>query len=548
VIEDHASCLQHLEDIMTHYFGWMAFRQGQFIFGAQREETVLREIVLDDAVEGGEPTFNLPGERDTKNRIRVDYTDRSRRYNTMSTHVGDDPDRAARGERAENLRLPWFATVARARAVAAKMLALKSVPRAGYEMTLGPKEIALAPGDVVALTASQLGLSQEPVRIVAIGESEDRAEFRLTVISEPSAVLALRTYPIQPLNPGDHPGPPSVDPGPTLFAVWEVPPELSGEDVVQTAFILAGTGNPEWRGASVYMSLDGTNYSRVATVLGANGEIGRVTAGRDAGPAYEDMAVVDVDLSLSLGSLLSTTRNMALAGASLALAGQQHLSYRQAELQSAHRYRLRGLMRGWFEQSQVHITAGDNFVTIGEYTDLPTLTHPHSRIGSTMFFKAVSINRFGVEQSLADAQAVQVTLQGLARRPSPVYGLQAALGGVAQGSRTVIGTGQIDVSCRWRYARRDNPEDADLVDGLEVAGKHGEFLDYRVQVYTRASSGDAWGLRRTVFQTGETFTYTAAQNIADNGSYHRFVRFDVTVRRANGVMSVVKTLAVEVII
>jgi hypothetical protein len=50
-----------------------------------------------------------------------------------------------------------------------------------------------------------------------------------------------------------------------------------------------------------------------------------------------------------------------------------------------------------------------------------------------------------------------------------------------------------------------------------------------------------------VFQTGETFTYTAAQNIADNGAYHPFIRFDVAVRRANGVVSITRTLAVEVV-
>jgi hypothetical protein len=427
------------------------------------------------------------------------------------------------------------------------MLALKAVPRAGYEMTLGPKDIALAPGDVVALTASKLGLAQEPVRIIAIGESEDRGEFRVTFASEPSAVLALRTYPVQPVNPGDRAGPAFVDPGPTLLTVWEVPPELAGEDVVQTAFIVAGTGNPEWRGASIYMSLDGTTYSRVATVLGANGGIGLVAAGRDAGSAYEDLAVMDVDLSLSMSNLPAATRNLALAGSTLALAGQQHLSYRQADLLASNRYRLRGLMRGWFEHDQVNVAPGDGFTFIGEFVGMPTVTHPHSRIGATVTYKAVSINRFGVEQSLADAQPVAVTLRGLARRPSPVSGLQVDLGGVPQGSRTVIGTGPITVSCRWRYARRDNPEDADLVDGLEVTSKHGEFADYRVQVYTRANGADPWGLRRTVFQTGETFTYTSAQNIADNGTYHRFIRFDVAVRRANGVLSATKTLIVEVV-
>lgn len=550
IIESPASALRWVEEIMAHYHGWLAVRQGEFVFGAQREETVIREIVLDDTLEGGEIVFSLPGERDTRNRVRVDYTDRSLRYNVTPTYVSLDPDVAARGERAENLSLPFFATQARARAVATKTLALRSRPRAGYTMTLGPKELALAPGDVVAVTAARLGAIQHPVRVIQIGEDEQRTAFTVSLAYEPAAILALRPYPVQPPIPNDPVPPPFVDPGPTFLAVWEVPPELAGEDAIITAFLLSGTGHPEWRGASVYMATDdaGLDYHRVTTVLGASGRFGVIDVGRGIGVAYDGQARIGADLTPSLMTLASGVRSDALAGRTLAvLPGAQTLSYRDADLISSHRYRLRGLMRGWFEQAPARIAQTDRFAFIGDGTGLPQIAHPIARVGQTVRFKAVSINRMGVESSLADALATTMTIQGIARWPSPVYGLEAVIAGAPMGSRRVVGTGEITVGCRWRYARRDIAEDLEMVDGVGIAEKHPEFLDYRVRVWTRALPGNPWGLRRTVMQSGEAFSYTAAHNIADNGAYHALIRFGVSARRTNGVLSRERTIDLEVV-
>jgi hypothetical protein len=552
VLEQRTTALALIEQVMAHYMGWLAVRQGLFYFGGRRPETVTREIVLDDMLEDGLLTYSLAGPRDTKNKIIVDYTDRSRGYNSFPVSDADDPDRTQNHDRTESITLDWFCAAERAKLMASLLLVLRRLPAMALEAVLGPKEIAMASGDVVAVTVSRLGLFQEPVRILAVGEAdrEDlRGGFRVAMEREPAGLLEPRTYPIQPPVPSDPPPSPFVPVGPTLAAVWEMPPELAGEDVVRTMFIVAGT-HPDWRGAAVYMSLDGgSTYDRVATYMGSGATIGSLTnilPSRIAGWFDRDDAQVDV--RASAGILTGTTRDGALAGTTLSLLAGEPVSYRDAVLTASGRYRLRGTLRAWFEQPHVAQGIGNPFAFVGTLPGFSTLDHPHGRIGIPLAFKVVSISASGREQDVAEAVAIPVTLQGIARKPSPVYGLQLYLNGEGQGSRWVIGTGEIDVPVLWRYARRDIPESAQLVHGAGVITKHPEFLGYRIEIRTKATAGGTYGLRRTVDQTGETYTYTAAMNNSDNGVYHPFLRFDVHVRRTvGGIGSRVQTLEVQVI-
>lgn len=550
VLEQLTTGLQLVEVVMDHHLGWLAARQGRFFFGARRPQTITREIVLDDMLEGGIAAVRMGGPRDTKNKVVVNYTDRSRLYNTFPVTAFDDPDRVRTHERAEALTLDWFCTQERAQRAAWTLLAIKRLPPVAIRATLGPKEIAMAGGDVAAVTVEALGFTLEPVRIVAIGESD--GQYVVDMEREPAGLLDPRTFPTQPPVSSDPPSSPFVEVGRTLAVIWEVPPEIAGEDQIRTMIVL-GNGHPEWRGAGVHMSTDGgATYERVATYAGGSAVIGAITSDEPARvPSWSDEDEIAVDVRATAGQLVGVTRDEALAGDSLSLLGGEPIGYADADLVATGRYTLVGTVRALFEQAVVAHASGELFAFLGPqpFPGFPQIEHPSSRVGVPLLFKVTSINSSGVEQDVADAVALPFTLQGIARRPSPVYDVELLIDGVGQGSLSIIGTGAIDVEIQWRYARRDIPESTQFVDGDGVTAKHPEFAGYRITVETKATSGGTYGLRRTVDQgDDETYAYTAAANTSDNGSYHPFIRFTVYVRRTIGaVLSRGQSFEVQVI-
>jgi hypothetical protein len=544
LIESETDLLRAIETILAHYGGWLAWYQGTLKFGARRDEPATRDLVVDDALQDGEPAFEMPGERDTANRVVVDYPERDRRYNTAQVYVGDDFERLQR-ERITRVSMPFYCASEPAKKIAASMLYQRAAPGVTVTVALGPKDMALAPGDVVTLTSKKHGLVQHRFRVVAVGEDERRGAYRAQLLEEPTASLLLAAYQVQPDNPGDPPPPPTEDAGPTTGVIWELPAEVAGEGVVRLAFLVGGA-DPEWRGASVYMGLapDAVDQ-RVAVVLGG-APVGYTESGLGGTPAYDDLARLDVDLAASGGTLASVTRDDALALRTLAVVGTEPLAYRQADLLAAGRYALRGLFRGPFDRGQNVISVGYPFGFIGVFTGGAIYDPPPAYVGRTLYFKFASVNSHGQEQDLAGLPVYAFPVRGVAQEPAPVHGLQVREGGVLQGSRRVIGPGQVDVTVAWRYARRDNPEDADLVNGAEVQGKEPQWLDYLVRVYTKATAGGAYGLRRAVSRSTEDYTYGAADNLADNGAYHRFIKFEVTTRRSGGKESRRQALEVEV--
>lgn len=550
VIENPASALAHIEQILSHYFGWMGYVSGKITFGARRVETTTRTIVRDDMLKDAAAVVSMPGVRDTKNMVRVDWIDRSNRYTPSQKYVSDDFDRVKTGVRLEALALPYCTRKELASKLASQYLYLRAVPQMGVTMTLGPKELSLMPGDVVALTDAALGLTQQTVRIASIGESEDRGEFRIEMYEEPAAVINLSQFPTESIQPGDPPPPPTRDPGPTLVQIIELPAELTGS-AVKVGFALAGSSQ-EWAGASIYMSRDGLTYTRVRQYIGNSFIIGALqeavvdTIDRRLLLPEDGEFDFDVDISAAPGDgLVGTDRNGLVAGQTLAAFAKEFMSYRTVTLVSGQRYTLKGFLRGWMDSGPLALVANDRFVPLR--ADLPVLSFIPDQIGTTFKFKFPSLNQAGVEQDIAGLPVYSFTLVGLGRQADPVYGLQVVEGGVRAGSKPIIGSGQIDVTAGWLYAMYGNPENADLVDGLEVAGKEPDFLDYIVKISSKATAGASYTLRRTVTGvTAESHTYTSAQNIADAGTYQRFVKFEVQVRRKHGAVSPIKPVEVEV--
>lgn len=527
VLESQQSALQAIEQILTHSFLMLVYSQGSLKLIPRRAETVTRELKIDDATEGQSAAFSMGGIRDTRNRVRVDFTDRSHAYNPGQAHATDDLSRQLTGERTENISLPWITDAATAKKIAARYLLELSNPRITIETTLGPKDVALQPGDVVAVTYPEMGLNQQPARILSISETPDGESFRVQMITEPTAMLAIRDHPVETPNPGPPPPAPNEDPGPTGVSFCELPYEISGYRI-QLAFSFASASDA-WRGCTVYASTDGgVSYSPLATYLGSPMQSGTFTSFPNVGTGYHGQETATLDLTQTrVNTLEGTTRDNALDIENRAMLGREIISFRDAQLVSPGVWLLTGIFRGRYE-----LEPGSD-LSFGLLENAFIVTLPNEWEGRTIYFKVAAINRFGVEQDLASVTPFSYTVQGVALRPDPVQGLQAVISGEDGLSRTIVGQGQVDFSIKWRYSHPFVGEDADLVYGNEPVGKETDFLAYVVRVYTKSTQAGTYTLRRTAEVTTEQYTYTAAMNIADAGSYQRFCKFEVSVRRVD---------------
>ncbi len=106
------------------------------------------------------------------------------------------------------------------------------------------------------------------------------------------------------------------------------------------------------------------------------------------------------------------------------------------------------------------------------------------------------------------------------------------------------------VTLVWAYAARGRRSNLQIghPGGVDVTAHNSTFRDYVVQVSSSPDGVAPYTLKRTA--TGilvESFPYTAAMNMADNGGvFTRFLKFTVQARDTNGFSSIPITRFVEV--
>jgi hypothetical protein len=117
----------------------------------------------------------------------------------------------------------------------------------------------------------------------------------------------------------------------------------------------AVAGGPNWGGALVWVSYDGTNYQRVGSTTQGNAMWSSETPGfarfgyiNTALPVASDPDTTDtlgVDLSMSNGVLTSAAQSVADAAGTLCLVDNELVSYTTATLTNPYRYNLTGYLR-----------------------------------------------------------------------------------------------------------------------------------------------------------------------------------------------------------
>lgn len=390
---------------------------------------------IDDSImlqtQEGEPplTATRKDPADAKNRVTLEYTDRSNAY-ALTVVTAEDPAHISRyGLRAaSSVTAHQFTSGTVAQRVADLLLARSTNIVTNYEWRMGGLAALLEPMDIIALTDVDQGLSSTPVRILEI-EEEDDTVFRVKAEAVPGAIAVAVERPLQASlgYAADHGADPGDVTAPILF---EPPAALTGGDL---ELWVAASGGANWGGANVWVSEDGNSFSRIGTVT-VPSRHGVLSAALAEGSPLDVVNGLSVDMSISGAQLGSGTALDAANYNTLCYVDGEYLAYQDAELTGANLYTLTTLYRGLYGSSALAHAAGTAFARLDEGIFKYSFTS--SQIGRPLIVKFTSYNLYGsAEQDLSVVAAYDITVVGNAKASalSEVTGLTTAyVSGISQ--------------------------------------------------------------------------------------------------------------------
>jgi len=286
--------------------------------------------------------------------------------------------------------------------------------RANFKFKLSWEYGLLDPMDVVEISDANLGLSNYPVRILAI-EEDDKGLLTVTAEELVAGVSTPVLYPTHSATsniPDFGAAPGNVNP-PILI---EPPDQIS--QGLNLYMGLSGADPATWGGCHVWASTDGTSYQQQPGAAGAS-RMGVLTAALPAiaaaaaGASIDATNVLAVSLAESGGELAGGSGADLAALATLCVVDQEALAYQNATLTGAEAYSLTPLSRGAYGSAIAAHAAGAPFLRLdGEPYVLPFTA---AQIGQTVYFKFTSFNIVGAcEQSLADVAPYAYAFTGAA--------------------------------------------------------------------------------------------------------------------------------------
>lgn len=276
--------------------------------------------------------------------------------------------------------------------------------------------------DLVTLTDAGLGLSRTAVRIVDIEEDEDGL-LAVTAEEFPGGTATAVAYPVQTsasVAVNRNVAPASVNP-PLIF---EPPATLTSGGEAEVWIGLSGgsggSADPNWGGATVWISRDDASYTAIGMVMSVARQGVLVAAlpssgGQSSGvPPFTAIDLTDtlaVNMQESAGELNSAATQDAENGVTLCLIDDELLAYTNASLISAGTYALTGLARGLYGSAPASHASGAQFTRLDNAIFKYAL--PSIYINSGFYLKFQSFNVFGqAAQPLADCTAYSYTPVG----------------------------------------------------------------------------------------------------------------------------------------
>ncbi len=278
------------------------------------------------------------------------------------------------------------------------------------EFALGPRDLALEPGDVVAIEGRLY-------RVTRVADSDLR---RVVATAVEPAIFDARPGPESARRP---PALPAIA-GPPAVAVLDLPMAAASPAPLQ---FMAVAADP-WPGAAaIWRSADGAGFALHA-VADLPAMIGRTLGPMPAGPVWRWDAAASLDVELSGGSLASLDDAAALAGGNLlALQGPdgawELLVAAHAILVGARRYRLSRFLRGLGGSEDLAARVVPAGATIVRLDEAPVpLTTSLADLGRRWTYRVGPAGRDYADPSFV---TVDATVGALALRPLPPVRLRA---------------------------------------------------------------------------------------------------------------------------
>ncbi len=180
--------------------------------------------------------------------------------------------------------------------------------------------------------------------------------------------------------------------------IYEVPAAISGSvDQVwlgaSSSVPATGAADPNWGGCNVWGSLDNATYVQIATIGGSTPQ-GFLTAAFADGSGWDTTHTLSVDLTISGGTLSTTTEAAAQNGATLCLVDNELLAFEIATLTAPNKYDLTNIQRGLFGTAHASHVEGAAFSYVAGTAVLTQAIPPQWAGVATIFLKFQSFNIF----------------------------------------------------------------------------------------------------------------------------------------------------------
>lgn len=351
---------------------------------------------------------------DKLNSVKLEFLDRSNNYNPAVCYANDQALIDRYGLRTNGSKEVHMFCDATAANLCANLQLRREQICNMYYFDLDQRYIVLDPMDIVTITDSTLGLSNQWVRIVEITENDDGSlsfvaeEYLAGIAHAPAYSFAQASGFLQNRN---------VTPGPLNAPIlFEPPYALAGALEVWCAISEPVTGN--FGGADVYVSSDSVTYSLAGRINGSSrtgvlsATLPTVTPAL-SGVTVDQTNTLSVDLTQSGGELQTSTTQQADNLASLCYVDGEFIAYANATLTATNKYNLTYLVRGGYNSAISAHAAASSFVRCDG--SLFKLAYTEDRIGQTIYIKFLPFNQYGGGQpNLSAVTPYAYTIQGAA--------------------------------------------------------------------------------------------------------------------------------------
>lgn len=352
----------------------------------------------------GEVEISRKQKSDRFNHFRVEYKDRGSQYAPAIAEAMDDEDIALNGKRTgDTINAPWVCSADVARLIAQIALQRSMQVNTTGRVVLPFAFSMLEPGDLITITEPRRGLDRWPVRVTGTSDNGRRVtvEFEEWPLGVASPAQYQQEVPAGFLH--DYSAAPGSVDAPVIF---EGPAQLASPTGVEVHVAVRGS-SPNWGGAHVYVSYDGTQYKQIGTVYGSR--YGLINGAVSSGAA--SFAVDGLGAAQLLNGSAEDAQNLETL-CYLGGTDPEFVAYQTATLTGAGAYTLSGLVRGAYGSGARAHADNVPFVRMDGTTARSGALSP-DLIGQVVYIKCLSFNIYNrATQSLADATAYSYTITG----------------------------------------------------------------------------------------------------------------------------------------